>query len=117
MGRALLTTPPGRPTILAAVAEDLATLAGQDPDRLSDTALAERILALRRLVDRLEGCWLGELATVDSRGAAGADQGIQAASTASWLRNRLQMGTGDAHRAVRTARAVFRGPCPPPPKH
>jgi hypothetical protein len=65
---------------------------------------------LRRLVDRLEGLWLGELAAVDGRGAAGADQSTQAPSTASWLRNRLHLGAAAASSCVRTARALFRGP-------
>ena len=61
-------------------------------------------------MDRLEGQWLAELATVDARGAAGADRGVQAPSTASWLRSRLRMGAAAASSAVRTARALFRGP-------
>jgi hypothetical protein len=85
-------------------------LAAQDVDSLSDGVRAERVLRLRRLVDRLEGYWLQELAAVDARGAAGADQGIQAPSTAGWLRNRLRLGAGAASSCVRTARAVFRGP-------
>ena len=71
---------------------------------------AERVLELRRLVDRLEGHWLKELAGVDARGAAGADQDQQVGSTAAWLRNRLHLGAGTATRFVRTARALFRGP-------
>ena len=47
---------------------------------------------------------------MDARGAAGAEQGIQAGSTAAWLRNRLRMGAGTAAGLVRTARAMFRGP-------
>lgn len=77
---------------------------------MHDVALAERVLTLRRLVDRLEGHWLKELAAVDTRGAAGADQDQQAGSTAAWLRNRLRLGAGAAQSAVRTARALFRGP-------
>jgi hypothetical protein len=50
-------------------------------DGLNDVALAERVLTPRRLVDRLEGHWLKELAAVDARGAAGADQDQQAGST------------------------------------
>jgi hypothetical protein len=65
---------------------------------------------LRRLLDRLEGHWLNELASVDARRAAGAEDGIQAGSTASWLRARLRLGPGAGHGGVRTARAVFRGP-------
>ena len=37
-------------------------------------------------------------------------QGAQAGSTAGWLRARLRMGAGAASSAVRTARALFRGP-------
>ena len=92
---------------LAEVVDDLAT---QDLKGLSDAARAERVRILRWLVDRLEGQWLRELAALDARGAAGADQGIQAPSTASWLRNRLRMGATAASSAVRTARALFRGP-------
>ena len=47
---------------------------------------------------------------MDARGAAGAEQGLQAGSTASWLRHRLRMGAGAAAAAVRTARALFGGP-------
>ena len=95
---------------LAALAEVVDGLAAQDLDGLSDVVRAERVLELRRLVDRLEGHWLKELAGVDARGAAGADQDQQAASTAAWLRTRLHLGAGTATRFVRTARALFRGP-------
>ena len=37
-------------------------LAGQELDRLADAVLAERVLVLRRLLDRLEGQWLQQLA-------------------------------------------------------
>src|SRR5215204_3157866 len=105
------TQPPGQdPDWLAALAVVTDKLATQDLDRLPDAVVAERVLRLRQLVDRLEGHWLNELAGVDARGAAGADQGQQVGSTAAWLRNRLRMGTGTAASAVRTARALFRGP-------
>jgi Domain of unknown function (DUF222) len=75
---------------------------------------AARVLVLRRLVDRLEGHWLRELAGVDGRGAAGTeadtDDAQPAASTASWLRTQLRLGKGAARQAVHTARALFRGP-------
>jgi Domain of unknown function (DUF222) len=102
--------PAGLPNGLAALSADVDALAAQDLDALPDHIRAQRVLELRRLLDRLEGHWLAELAGVDARGAAGADQGIQAPSTASWLRNRLRMGASTAHSAVRTARALFRGP-------
>jgi Domain of unknown function (DUF222) len=95
---------------LAALAATLEGLAAQDLTGLSDATRAERVLRLRRLLDRLEGHWLNELATLDACGAAGAEQGVQAGSTAGWLRARLRMGAGAASSAVRTARALFRGP-------
>ena len=100
------------PDDLAGLGAVVDELAAQDLDRLSDTARAARVLGLRRLMDRLEGQWLKELAGVDARGAAGADQDQPVPSTAGWLRNRLRMGAGAAADAVRTARALFRGPLP-----
>jgi Domain of unknown function (DUF222) len=109
------TQPPGQPpggqsdwlAALAVVADGLAT---QDLDRLPDAVVAAQVLELRRLLDRLEGHWLHQLAAVDGRGAAGAEAGQEVGSTAAWLRNRLRLGTGAASSAVRTARALFRGP-------
>src|SRR5215207_3258776 len=98
------------PEGLRALAADIDELATQDLTGLPEGVRAERVLALRRLVDRLEGQWLGELAAVDACGAAGADQGTPAPSTASWLRNRLHLGAAAATSCVRTARALFRGP-------
>jgi hypothetical protein len=102
---------PGGPSDrLASLTADVDELASEDLNTLTDVALVEEALELRRLVDRLEGQWLQRLAAIDAWGAAGAEQGIQAPSTASWLRNRLQMGASAATSAVRTARALFRGP-------
>lgn len=100
----------GRSDPLAALASAVDQLAAQNLDGLPDAVAAEQVLALRRLLDRLEGHWLKELATVEARGAAGAEDGIQAPSTAGWLRNRLRMGATAATSQVRTARALFRGP-------
>jgi hypothetical protein len=60
---------------LAALAAAVDGLAAHDLDGLGDATRAERVLVLRRLLDRQEGHWLKELAAVDARGAAGADQG------------------------------------------
>jgi hypothetical protein len=73
----------GRPDPLAALASAVDQLAAQNLDGLPDAVAAEQVLALRRLLDRLEGHWLKELATVEARGAAGAEDGIQAPSTAA----------------------------------
>jgi hypothetical protein len=98
---------PARIDRLAAVVEQLAA---QDLDALSDAQAAQRVLVLRRLLDRLESQWLRELAAVDGRGAAGAEAGTPADSTAGWLRGRLRAGRTQASGWVRTARALFRGP-------
>jgi hypothetical protein len=83
--------PAGRPDGLAALAAELDQLATQHLDDLSDGVRATRVLQLRRLLDRLEGHWLAELAAVDARGAAGTDQDTPAPSTAGWLRARLHI--------------------------
>ena len=103
--------PPGNPPDrLAALAAAIDDLAAEDLDGLADTALADQTLGLPPLVDRLQGHWLQRLAALDGRGAAGADRGTQAPSTASWLRARLRLSANAATSAVRTARALFRGP-------
>ena len=92
---------------LVVVTDGLTT---QNLDQLPDLVRAERVPVLRGLVDRLEGQWLKELAGVDARGAAGAEAGQEVGSTAAWLRHRLRLSASAASRAVRTARALFRGP-------
>jgi hypothetical protein len=95
---------------LAELTVAVEALAAQNLDGLADAVRAERVLVLRRLVDRLEGQWLNELAGVDARGAAGAELGQQVGSTAGWLRARLRLGARAAAGSVRTARALFGGP-------
>jgi hypothetical protein len=95
---------------LASLAAAVDELAAQDLDGLADAALAERVLRLRRLVDRLEGHRLQELAAADARGAAGADQGVQAPPPPAGSAPGLRLGPGAASSCVRTARALFRGP-------
>jgi hypothetical protein len=81
---------------LAALTAVIDQLAARDLMGLPDAVRAGRVRELRRLLDRLEGRWLAELASVDACGAAGAEDGVQAASTASWLRARLRLGAGAA---------------------
>jgi hypothetical protein len=94
------------------VAAGLHQLATEDLDRLPDPAVADQLLALRRLLDGLDGQGLRRVAVVDARGAAGADQDQQVGSTAAWLRGRLHLRASAARTAVRTARALFCGPLP-----
>ena len=85
-----------RPAGLGPLAAAVDDLAGQDLAALPDAEAAERVLVLRGLLERLEGQWLRELAAVDARGAAGAEDGVQAVSTAGWLRSRTRLGAADA---------------------
>lgn len=100
------------PAGLERLARTIADLGAQDPASLPDALACQQALGLRRLLDQLEGCWLRLLAHVDATGAAGAEQGVVAASTAGWLQARTHMGSATAHQGVRTARALHRGPQP-----
>jgi len=99
-----------RPARFAAPAAAINDLDSDDLQQLTDTAAADEVMELRPLVEQLEGQWLKRLAGVDGRGAAGAEQDRQFGSTAGWLRARLRMSSHAAATAVRTARALFRGP-------
>ena len=100
------------PAGLERLAAQIAELAAQDPTGLPDALACQWVLGLRRLVDQLEGCWLRLLAHVDGVGAAGAEQGVVAPSTAGWLHACTRMAAATAHQGVRTARALHRGPQP-----
>ncbi|MDP9208305.1 MAG: hypothetical protein M3O65_07365, partial [Actinomycetota bacterium] len=63
--------PAEHPDDLATLTAALDRLNARDLEGLSDGVRAERALALRGMVDRLEGQWLKELAGVDALGAAG----------------------------------------------
>ena len=102
--------PEGLPPRLAALAAVVDDLAADDPDEVGDAPLAAEVVAMRHLADRIEGVWLRRLARVDARGAAGAELGAQAPSTAGWLRATCRMGAATAGQHVRTARALHRGP-------
>jgi hypothetical protein len=87
------------------VAAELQELADQPRDGLPDSTRAERVMALQGLADRLQGHLLRELADVDARGAAGAEHGLPAPSTAGWLRARLRLS------ATPPAWSAPPGPC------
>jgi hypothetical protein len=82
LGPPELPGPLERSDRLAGLPAVLDELEAEDLDQLTDTALAEELLALRRWMDGLDGQWLRRLATVDARGAAGADRGQPVPSTA-----------------------------------
>ena len=109
-------TGPTRPADdLAALTAVLGRLASRDPERLTDAALGDQTLQLQQLANCLDGIVLRHLAAVDARGEAGAEQGRPV-----WLHGRLVAGPArlrvasgaatTATTAVRTARALFRGP-------
>jgi hypothetical protein len=99
---------PSRLTRLAALEASVDRVIAQDLDHLGDAALADDARELRGLIDRLEGIWLQELAVLDRRGAAGAERGEVAPSTADWLSARLGMSSGAANSWVRIARGLYR---------
>ena len=80
--------PAGHSEDLDALTAFLDRLNARDLDRLPDAVRAERVLRLQRLLDRVDGQWLKELAGVDARGAAGAEEGLRSA------RPRPGCGTG-----------------------
>ena len=80
--------PVGPPDDLDALTADLDRLNARDLDRLPDAVRAQRIRRLQRLRDRLDGQWLKELAGVDARGAAGAEEARR------WARPRPGCATG-----------------------
>src|SRR5829696_5236981 len=98
----------------AALAAAINDLDREDLDRLTDTAVADDLLALRPLVERLEGQWRKRLAVADARGAAGADQDRQFGSTAAWLRARLRMSRHAAAPRSGPPGPCSAGPCQKP---
>jgi hypothetical protein len=98
------------PAGLAPLAAAVEALAAQDLAGLPDAEAAQRVLAPPGLLERLEGHWLREPATVDARGAAGTEDGTPADSTAGWLRRRARLGATDAHQHLRLSRALHRRP-------
>src|SRR6266705_3702173 len=106
------TSEPARAAGLARLVNAIDQLAAEDPAALPDPLAAEEVLALRRQLDRLEAVWQRALAALDGRGAAGAETGAAAPSTAGWLRARLRLDRGAAGGHVRVARALHRGRLP-----
>jgi hypothetical protein len=107
--------PARRSDRLAELTAAVDDLAAQDLGGLTDAVRAERVLELRKLLDRLEGHWLRELAGVDARGAAGAEQAVQAGSTAGWLRTRLRWGPAPPTGVSAPPGPSSAAPSPPPP--
>src|SRR6266508_2718753 len=102
--------PDGQPAGLEGLAAAVGEFAADDLDQLGDALLAAQVVAVQRLGDQLDADWLRRLAAVDARGAAGAEVGASAPSTAGWLRATTRMSPAGAGQRVRTARALHRGP-------
>ncbi|HVF04853.1 MAG TPA: DUF222 domain-containing protein [Frankiaceae bacterium] len=78
-----------------------------DPCALSDADLGARIVVLETLVRRAQAAQAEAVRVFDRRDAADGDG---AASTACWLRDRINAADGDARRTVGLARALDRLP-------
>jgi hypothetical protein len=68
-----------------------------DPAQLSDLALADELVGLRREMDRLDAVFARLAAAAHRRGVSAEDG---ATSTAAWLAHHASMRTGDARAAV-----------------
>jgi hypothetical protein len=88
----------------------LADLEAEDLSGLPYAAQVEWLQEVLWLLDLLMIEWLRELAVVDARGIAGAEQGRPTGSTAAWLVDRLNMDADEATTSVRIARALFPQP-------
>jgi Domain of unknown function (DUF222) len=101
-----LTVPPATPAPLSAlshVGAAVDALAGDDVERLSDDALREDLVALRRHIDRLELEFSRRLRGFDARrGWAGTG----ATSTVGWLRWACRLSTAAAMQHVDVARRL-----------
>ena len=90
-----------------ALPEAVLEYVGADPSALPDAALGERIADLEELVRRAQAAQAAAIRLFDARDGADGDG---AASTASWLRDRLNAADRDARRAVGLARSLDRFP-------
>jgi len=89
---------------LAAAIDDIA---GDDAEVLTDAALAEDLVALRRYVDRLEAEFCRRLQAFDARHGYRSEG---AASVVAWLRVRCRMSTAAAAQHVDVARQLLELP-------
>jgi hypothetical protein len=106
------STQPGGIGLLAAAVDQLAV---EDLDALPDAQAARQELVLRRLIERLEGHWLRELAGVDAAAPPTPPR------HPGRVHRRLAApphphGPPRRPHRVRVARALHRGPCPAPPR-
>lgn len=95
-------TVPAAPRLAMAIGA-LEALASLDVDTTAPRVLADEVVALFSLIDRLHGLALERLARVDAHGVAAHDAGT---NTASWLRHRTGVPSGTASDLVRTARSL-----------
>jgi hypothetical protein len=88
---------------VTAVLSALIELAATDPHGLTDAELREQLVEIEQAARMVEGIRAGRLAVFDARGAGAANNAL---STAAWLRQRCQLGHGEAKAKVQTARAL-----------
>ncbi len=90
-------TTPANPDALELLAVAVDALAASDPSTFGDFALADALVALRRLMDREDAVFARWASAGHVRGVGQVDG---AASTAAWLRHRAGMREGDAKAAI-----------------
>ena len=85
------------PDVLGRLASVVDELAAMDPSTLGDTALADSLVELRRVMDRQDAVFARWASAGHIRGVGQVDG---AASTAAWLRHRAGMREGEAKAAI-----------------
>ncbi|HEX7095735.1 MAG TPA: DUF222 domain-containing protein [Acidimicrobiales bacterium] len=73
------------------------------PCTSADAVPGEELLRGRAVLDRLEACWLAQLAAFDAAGDFAADGAV---STVAWLRQQARLSHAAASRAVKRARQL-----------
>ena len=81
----------------------VAVLKSEDLQGVDAGSLLTDVVAMRRLVDQVEGEWLRRVGEVHARGAA---QVLGAGSTKAFLRGTCLVSPSEASRAVDTAAAL-----------
>jgi Domain of unknown function (DUF222) len=85
------------------LADAVSGLAAESIDHLSDHAIGDDLVAIRRQIDRLEAEFIRRLHRFDRRRAAHAEGAV---STVSWLRGRCGLSGAAATDRVRMARVL-----------
>jgi hypothetical protein len=92
-----IASPPVRVDPVVQLRAAVDALVTEDPSTMSDAALAARVLACHREMDRLDAVFARTVRAAHTQGVGASDG---AASTAAWLRHQGRMREGDARAAI-----------------